>query len=230
MIPIIFIPGVTGTAETFSHQISALWRYGPVMVASTLEGDTIGEMADAILANAPPRFALVGFSMGGYIAFEIMHKAPERVERLALVDTSARPDTPEQTKQRRANLERMKTEDPAVLRAEAEPFLLHPDNLGHEEFRRMGAHSLEIFDLETVTRQQQAIIARKDSRADLAKIAVPTLVVVGEADQSTPPELAREMADAIPGAKLVIIEKSGHMSPVEQPEAVNAALIDWITN
>ena len=100
--PIVFVPGLLCSAEVFGPQIAALWPYGPVHIASTLEGSTIAEIASSILAAAPPSFALVGLSMGGYISLEIMRQAPERVRKLALLDTSARPDTPQQTELRRA--------------------------------------------------------------------------------------------------------------------------------
>ena len=105
MAPILLIPGLLCSADVFAPQISSLWRLGPMTVASTLEGTTIGEVAARILDAAPPRFALAGLSMGGYICFEIMRQAPERVLRLALLDTSALPDTAEQTAFRRAKLE-----------------------------------------------------------------------------------------------------------------------------
>src|SRR4051794_28223718 len=102
MTPTVLVPGLLCSAEVFGPQIAALWPHGPVTVASTLEGDTIAAIAAAIVAAAPPRFALAGISMGGLICLEIMRQAPERVIKLALLDTSARPDTPEQTAQRRA--------------------------------------------------------------------------------------------------------------------------------
>ncbi len=105
MTPIVLIPGLLCTAEVFAPQIPALWPYGPVTVASTLEGDSIAAMAAAILASAPPRFALAGFSMGGYLAHEILRRAPERVTRLALLSTSARADQPIQVEMRQALLE-----------------------------------------------------------------------------------------------------------------------------
>ena len=89
MIPIVLIPGLLCSAEVFAPQVAALWRYGPITVASTLEGKTMAEIAAAILATAPPRFALVGISMGGHISLEIMRQAPERVIKLALLDTRA---------------------------------------------------------------------------------------------------------------------------------------------
>ena len=228
MTPSVLIPGLNNTAELFLPQIAALWSYGPVTVASTLEGETIAEMAAAILRDAPPRFALAGFSMGGYIAFEIMRRAPERVLKLTLIDTSARPDRRDQALARRIGLKMMETGDPVRLHAEAEKRLLHPDHWGDAGFRDMRERASALLGVSGARRQQEAIIARPDSRPGLGSIAVPTLVLVGDADATTPPELSEEMAAAIPGARLVVVEKSGHMTPYEQPEAVNRALIEWI--
>src|ERR1700730_10920786 len=126
MTPIVLVPGMLCTTEIFASQIAALWPYGSVTVASTLEGDTIAEMAAAILAAAPPRFALAGISMGGYIELEIMRQAPGRVIKLALLDTEARPDTPEQTAQRRALLAQVDTGNFETLLALAVPAIVHP--------------------------------------------------------------------------------------------------------
>jgi pimeloyl-ACP methyl ester carboxylesterase len=188
----------------------------------------MAEMPSAILAQAPPRFALAGLSMGGYISLEIMRQAPERVARLALLDTSARSDTPEQTKTRRALMARAhKGEFDAVL-AETAPKLLHPDRRDDRVLigvqMRMG-HSV---GAEAYCRQQGAIIGRADSRPHLARIGVPTMVLVGDEDGVTPPDCAREMADSIPGARLTTIPNAGHLSTLEQPTAVNAALARWL--
>src|SRR5258707_14762974 len=130
MNPIVLVPGMLCTPEIFASQITALWPYGSVTVASTLEGETIAEMAAAILAAAPPRFALAGISMGGYIELEIMRQAPERVLKLALLDTEARPDTPAQTAQRRALLAQVDTGNFETLLALALPAIVHP---AHQE-------------------------------------------------------------------------------------------------
>lgn len=228
MTPILLIPGLACTAEMFTAQIAALWPHGPVTVASTLEGDTIAGMAASILAAAPPRFALGGISMGGYISFEILRQAPERVTRLALLDTSARPDTPEQTEARRAFVARVRQgELEAVLRQIA-PNLLHPDHrdaaLLIETQVRMGL----AVGPDGFVRQEEAISGRIDSRPHLSAINVPTMVLVGDRDPLTPPSRAEEIAAGVPGARLVVVSECGHASTLEQPEAVNRALVNWI--
>jgi pimeloyl-ACP methyl ester carboxylesterase len=230
MTPIVLIPGLACTAELFAPQIPALWPHGSVTVASTLEGDGMAGMAAAILRDAPPRFTLGGLSMGGYIALEIMRQAPERVLKLALLDTAARSDTPEQSDLRRALVARVEGgELEAVLRQIA-PNLLHPDHRNDlsliETQVRMGL----AVGPEGFARQQAAIIGRIDSRPSLSAIAVPTLVLVGDRDALTPPIRSEEMAAAIPGARLVVIPNCGHASSLEQPDAVNAALTEWLVD
>lgn len=228
MTPVVLVPGLACTAEMFAPQVAALSPHRPVSIASTGEGDSMARMAAAILHDAPPRFALGGISMGGYIAFEIVRQAPERVERLALLDTTARPDAPEQTAQRQALIARAEDGQLEAIMREIAPRLLHPrhkaDQTLIEVQVRMG---LEVGAAGFV-RQQRAIIGRPDSRPDLPGIRVPTLVLVGDRDPLTPPIRAREMADALPDASLVIVADCGHASTLEQPDAVNAALLDWL--
>lgn len=229
MTPIVLVPGLMCTAEIFAPQIPPLWAYGPVTVASTLVGETIADMASAILANAPPRFALAGISMGGYISFEIMRQAPERVTRLALIDTTARPDTPEQTANRRVLMTAAKKGHFRSAVSQSLPMLSHPDRRGDKALNEINLRmALEIGPTH-MARQQEAIISRVDSRPSLARIEVPTLVAVGDSDPLTPPDRSEEIAAGIAGAKLVVIPQCGHCSTLEQPEAVNAALLDWLS-
>lgn len=228
MTPILLIPGLACTAELFAPQIPALWRHGPVTVASTLEGDSMAEMAAAILRDAPPRFALAGLSMGGYLALEIMRQAPERGLKLALLDTTARPDTPEQSALRRTLIDRSDAgELEAVLRQIA-PNLLHPDHHNDQTLIEAQVRMGLAVGPEGFKRQQTAIIGRIDSRPSLSAIAVPTLVLVGDRDALTPPDRSEDMAAAIPGARLVVVPDCGHASSLEQPEAVSAALVEWV--
>ena len=228
MTPVVFVPGLLCSSEVFAPQMAALWPFGPVTVASTLEGKTLAEMAAAILATAPERFALVGLSMGGYICFEIMRQAPDRVAKLALLNTSARPDSPEEILQRRALLGQARRDFEATL-AQVMPAILHPahrnDPLLRETNLRMGL----TVGFDSFERQTEAIIARVDSRPSLAEIRVPTLVIAGDSDPLMPRDRTEEIAAEIPGARLVVIQECGHASTLEQPEAVGRALIDWIT-
>jgi pimeloyl-ACP methyl ester carboxylesterase len=229
MTPVVLVPGLLCSAEVFAPQVAALWPHGPVMVASTLEGETIAEMAAAILAAAPERFALGGLSMGGYISFEIMRQAPERVVKLALLDTTARPDTPEQTRLRRALVSRARREGFTGVLVEAMAAITHPSRRDDPALREINVRMGLAVGVDGFARQTEAVIARSDSRPGLSAISVPTLVLVGDSDPLTPPHLAEEMAGAIPGARLVVALQCGHACTLEQPEAVNRALVEWIS-
>lgn len=228
MTPTLLLPGLICTPELFAAQIPALWPHGPVTVASTLEGGSIADIAAAVLRDAPPRFALGGLSMGGYIALEILRQAPERVVKLALLDTSARPDAPEQTERRKGLIARATDGDFEGVMAAMMPNLLHPDHREDRTLIELMIRMGRAVGPEGFVRQQKAIIGRIDSRPFLPEIAVPTLVLVGDQDGVTPPEHAREMAETIPDARLVVVPNAGHVSTLEQPEAVNAALLDWL--
>ena len=228
MIPIVLVPGLLCTAELFAPQVAALWPYGPVTVAYTLEGRTMAEIAAAILEAAPPRFALAGISMGGYLSFEIMRQAPERVVKLALLDTSPLPDTPEQTAQRRALVAGALAGEFAALLEPGLISMFHPAHREDPALRAVQMRMAVTVGADGFARQTEAVIGRSDSRPGLATISVPTLVLVGDADPLTPPERAEEMVALIPRARLVVVPECGHASTLEQPEAVNHALVEWI--
>ena len=124
-LPILLIPGLGATSRLYTHQIAGLWQAGPVMVANHTGQDSMPALAQEILASAPPAFALAGLSMGGYIAFEIVRQAPERVLKLALLDTTARPDTPEQAERRQAMIGKARTGDMAAIAGPLFSVLVH---------------------------------------------------------------------------------------------------------
>lgn len=228
MTPLVFIPGLLCTAELFMPQVAALWPYGPVTIASTLEGETIAEIATAILAQAPPEFALVGLSMGGMISLEIMRQAPGRVRKLALLSTSAQPAPPEQTILFQDMLTQARRGEAATIMSAGLNAVLHSNHQQDSALRAINQRMATAFSTEAFARQANAVRTRVDSRPSLAAITVPTLVLAGEQDQLTPPALAQEMAAAIPQARLVIVPECGHASTLEQPQAVNAALEEWL--
>ncbi|MGA2895222.1 MAG: alpha/beta fold hydrolase [Xanthobacteraceae bacterium] len=227
-LPIVLVPGLTCSARLYAGQIPALWQFGPVTVADHRRDDSMAAIARRILAAAPPRFALAGLSMGGYIAFEIMRQAPERVAKLALLDTGARGDTAEQTERRKIVIALAKSGRYAEVPDIAFPVYVHPNRHGDAALKQLVRTMAEETGVEAFLRQQQAIIGRPDSRPGLAAISCPTLVLVGDSDAATPPELAREIAAGIAGSRLVTIPDSGHLSTLEQPQAVTVALLDWM--
>lgn len=227
-LPLILIPGLLDSARLYAQQLPELWRLGPVTIADHTRDDTMAGIARRILANAPPRFALAGLSMGGYICFEILRQAPERVARLALLDTSARADTPEATAMRRTQMAlAVSGHFTEVVEAQFVR-LVSPARREDAALRETNRRMAEDVGPEAFIRQQTAILGRPDSRPGLAAIACPTLVLVGEQDELTPPERAREMAAGIRGAHLVTVPDCGHLSALEQPDAVTRALREWL--
>ena len=229
-LPTVLVPGLNCSARLYAEQIPALWRFGPVMVADHTRDDTLAAIARRILAAAPPRFALAGLSMGGYIAFEIMRQAPQRVEKLALLDTGPAPETAFQTEHRLPLLELAKTGRFAEVPDRQFPIFVHRARHGDATLKALVRTMAEETGAAAFLRQQRAIMGRPDSRPTLGDIKCPTLVLVGEGDELTPPALSEEIAAGISGSRLVVVPDCGHLSTVERPQAVNAALIAWLTS
>lgn len=227
--PVVFLPGHLCTGALYAPQIAALAPRGVATQVVMLTGqDSMAGMAEAVLAQAPPRFALCGLSMGGYVAFEVMRRAPGRITRLALLDTTARPDTPERAGVRRADISLVEQGGIEALLPDLPRRWLHPDRQRDPAWcERIYAMAREV-GAEAQRRQACAIFGRRDDRRVLASIAAPTLVLCGAEDIATPPDAHREMAEAIPGARLEIIEGCGHLSTLEAPEAVTEALERWL--
>jgi pimeloyl-ACP methyl ester carboxylesterase len=227
-LPVLLIPGLYATPRMYAEQVPALWRFGPVTVADHTRADDLDAIAAQILADAPPRFALAGLSMGGYLALSILRQAPDRVERVALMDTAATPDTEESKAIRRAAIELLREERFAEVVEQAFPRLVHPSRADHPGLRAVQREMLEATGAAAAIRQQTAIMGRPDARPGLTAIAVPALILVGDHDQITPPQRAVEMADAIPDARLVVLPDCGHLATMERPELVTAELLAWL--
>ena len=190
--------------------------------------ESMADIARSILASAPDRFALIGLSMGGYVSFEIMRQAPERVVKLALLDTSARPDSAEQTANRRAQISQSGNVPVGTLVDAMFPRLVHASRHGDARLRQVLRLMAEEVGGTGFVRQQMAIIGRPDSRPTLGAIRCPTLVLVGDGDALTPPPVAEEIAKGIEGATLVKVPECGHCSTLECPEQVTRALMDFL--
>ena len=228
-VPVVLVPGLLCSPRLYAEQLPALWRFGPVSVASPLHDDSLAAIARRFLATAPPRFALAGLSMGGYLAFEIMRQAGHRVTRLALLNTSARPDTTEQAQRRRDQIAMAHggqfTEVVEFLYRRWVRAARRSDLALHQVIRQMADET----GPEAFTRQQTAIMNRTDSRPGLTAIGCQVLVVAGEDDEVTVPDRAAEIAGCIPRAQLIVIPDCGHLSTLEQPAAVTRVLAGWLT-
>jgi len=226
--PLLLLPGLLCDEELWRYQIKALKGLADCQVPDLTRFDNMNMLAQGVLAMAPPQFALAGLSMGGYVAFEIMRQAPERVTKLCLLDTSARPDTPEQTEKRQAlinmcHVGQFKGVTPRLL-----PMLINSTRLKDKELTDVIFGMAGRVGRDAFIRQQTAIMNRPDSRPLLSLIHCPTQIICGHQDMLTPPDIAREIAAGIKGARMDIIEDCGHLSPLEQPEKVSAIMKGWL--
>ena len=227
-LPLVLIPGLVASARLYAPQLPQLWGAGAVMIADHTRADSMEEIARHILERAPRVFALAGLSMGGYLCFEVLRQAAERVARLALLDTSAAPDSAEQSAARRAQMALVSQGRFAEVLQALWPRLVHRSRRDDDALRRVfELMALEVGP-EAYLRQQTANITRPDSRPTLAAIRCPTLVLVGDGDELTPPERAHEMARGIAAARLVSVPQCGHLSTLERPDEVTRTLLEWL--
>ena len=227
-IALALCPGLLLDGRLWRHQIAALSDVADCVVPEFTTQDSTGAMAREVLAKMPRQFALAGLSMGGYVALEVVLQAPERVTHLALLDTRAVTDTPEEAARRRGLIElsrqgRFKGVTPKLL-----PLLLHPRNLTNQPLTRLVMDMAESVGREAFIRQETALLNRRNRSKDLPTIIQPTLVLCGRQDALTPLAQSQAMARAIPNAKLVVVDDAGHLAPLEQPEAVNRAMREWL--
>jgi pimeloyl-ACP methyl ester carboxylesterase len=223
--PLLLLPGLICDHALWEHQLRHL--PAPVSVADLTRDDSIGAMAARVLDEAPPVFDLAGLSMGGYVAFEILRRAPDRVVRLCLLDTAATADTEEQTARRRGLMQLARTGQFRGVTPRLLPLFVHPDRVAEEPLAGSIMAMAERVGPDAFLRQQNAIMGRADSRRSLAAIAAPTLVICGREDALTPLARSEEIAAAIPRARLAVIEECGHLATMERPQAVTALMRLW---
>lgn len=225
---LILLPGLLCDGALWRHQTTHLADQIEVQVADLTLDNTVSAMAARVLAQAPPTFALAGLSLGGYVAQEIMRQAPDRVERLALVDTNARADNEDQRKARGdliklADVGKFKGVTPRLL-----PSLIHPSRMEEPAVAGVVMEMAERVGQQAFKRQQEAIMDRKDGRGDLEAIRIPTLILAGRQDALCPPKVQQEMAERLPNGKLVLVEDCGHLVSLERPEATTAVFRYWL--
>lgn len=226
--PVVLLPALMCNAGLFLHQIQALKEEVDFFVPDLTLDTDIGSVAERVLREAPDYFALAGISMGGYIAFEIMRRAPERVKRLALIDTSALPDTEGARRKRMNMIETAREAGMKNIIHSVLPNLVAPKHLDNDMVCRVLLYMAEKVGIQGYINQQKIIMSRPDSFPLLPGITCPTLVFGGYQDKLTPPDLMKKIADAIPNAVHAVIADSGHMSPLENPAAVTAVMRAWL--
>jgi len=226
--PVLVLPGLLEDADAFEPQLASLREVTTCEVADLTRGDSIGKLAEDALAQAPQGpLAVAGHSMGGYVALEMVRRWPARVERLALLNTHARPDSAESTENRRRLMALAERDFPGVIQA-LTPKLLAPAHQGDPGMTGTLSEMALGAGKEAFLRQERAIIGRIDSRPGLGAIRCPTLVVAGREDQIMPVEWLEELARGIPGARLEVIEGCGHMASLEKPREVAQLLRRWL--
>jgi pimeloyl-ACP methyl ester carboxylesterase len=227
--PLLLLPGLSSTPEIWDEVRADL----PVgIVCHALENaalEDIDAIADEILAGAPPRFALAGFSFGGYVSLAIAAKAMDRIERLALIATGANADSPEAAASRKRLIEIAQADYESVDGRMAK-FLLHPDRVEDAAIHAKRTRMSRDYGAARFIAQQRAAMARPARNAVLASIRVPTLIAVGREDKVTPLAQHEEMARRIPAAELVVFERCGHLAPLEAPHELAQALTKWMTH
>jgi pimeloyl-ACP methyl ester carboxylesterase len=225
---LVLLPGLICDEALWSHQARAFADSFELIYPDVSGDDDIVRLAATVLASLPERFLLTGLSMGGYVALEMIRQAPARVERLALLGTSARADTDWQARRRRGLIALSRRGTFKGVTPRLLPQLLHPSRLDDvtlvETITAMAAR----VGRDGFINQQKTILSRQDARDLLPSISCPTLVLCGRDDQMTPPDLSREIASAIPGAELVLIDDCGHLPPLERPDQTIDALARWL--
>ncbi len=234
MTPVVLLPGLVCDATVWSHARAALGAHGDVGIAEYGLLDSLGAMAEKVLAESPPHFAVAGHSMGGRVALEVLRRAPQRVTALALLDTGTQPLAAGEAGEREAA---GRHELLAIAREQGMATMAARWVQGMVWKPRLQDHALIDSVIQMFARrsadmfaaQIRALLARPDATGLLAGIRCPTLVLCGENDAWAPAARHREMAAQIPGATLTLIPECGHMCTLERPEAVTRALLDWQT-
>lgn len=228
MQTLLLLPGLLHDVRIWQYQALALADCARIVICDLTQADTIAAMAASVLAAAPEgKFALAGLSMGGYVALEIMRQAPERISGLALLDTSARPDTELTRENRYAAIQQARTNFKQVV-DDLIPKQLTPEHGEDERLVRLIHDMASSLGEKVFARQQNAMSNRIDSVPFLSAIKCPTLVLCGREDAITPLGLHQEMVSEIPHAGLVIVNDCGHLSVIEKPLRVNEALTRWL--
>lgn len=226
--PLVFLPGMMCDARLFGPQLAALSPDYTITVAPITKGDRIEEIASGLLDALPGKFALAGLSMGGIVAMELLRRAPDRISRIALMDTNALAETPQSA----ANYEPLIIKAKSGRLADVVAEVMPPDALAPGPYRAevmaLLVDMAENIGSITLIRQIRALQRRRDQQATLRRCKVPALVLCGEHDSLTPIKRHTFMAELIPYAELKVIEGAGHLPTLEQPEATTEALLDWL--
>lgn len=227
--PLVLLPGMMCDARLFAAQIAAFWESRPVIIPPMTGQDSVAAMAANVLRMAPAEFALAGLSMGGIVAMELVRQAPDRVTHLALMDTNAKSEPPKVAAHRDPQIARVQAgglQD--VMRNELMPYYVADGPLADDALEQCLAMA-DTLGPDVFADQSRALQTRPDQQDTLRQIKVPTLILCGEADRLCPPHLHELMHDLTPGSVMKTIKGAGHLPTLEQPQATNEALLQWLT-
>lgn len=228
MTPLVLIPGMMCDARLFSPQISAFSATHPIALAPIADHDTVEALAADILAWAPPTFALAGLSMGGIVAMEILRQDPDRVARLALLDTNPLAETDAVKSRREPQIDKVRAGGlRGVMRDEMKPNYL-TDGPSRGAILDLCMAMAETLGPDVFIRQSRALQTRPDQQETLRAYSGPSLVLCGRDDALCPVQRHELMASLLPRSTLTIIDGAGHLPVLEQPEKTNAALRRWL--
>jgi len=226
--PLVLLPGMMCDSRLFGPQIAALSGKVPLHLAPITAHDNMQELAAGILVTAPPRFALAGLSMGGIVAMEMVRQAPDRIERLALLDTNPRAELAEVGARRKPQIDRVRAGGlKEVMRDELKPNYLADGPLRQNVLDLCMTMALDLGS-DVFERQSTALRTRPDQQETLTSVVCPTLILVGAEDRLCPPDRHELMHRLISGSALKIIDGAGHLPTLEQPDAVTAAFKTWL--
>ncbi|ROZ79704.1 alpha/beta fold hydrolase [Ramlibacter sp. WS9] len=229
MTRLILLPGLAADETMWEAQVPALAPWAPIVAdVHAQPHETIEAMAAALLVTHEGPLVLCGASMGGMIAMEAARQAPQRITGLALLGTSARPETPDMRKLREGAIELFAQGRVAEVIEPNVAFAFHPDQARDAVLVRSYIDFVLRAGADQLIRQNRAVIVRPDARTHLAAVRCPTLVMCGDSDQLAPPECSLEIAALVPGAQLKWVPRCGHMLTMERPDVVNAELVAWL--
>ena len=226
--PLVLLPGMMCDARLYSPQIAAFSHERPIVTVPLNDHDTVQALANDIILNAPPRFALAGLSMGGIVAMEVFRQAPERITRLALLDTNPKAEAATIAEKREPQMQKVRDGQlRAVMRDEMKPnYLTDGPRMG--QILDLCMAMAETLGPDVFIAQSRALQSRPDQQDTLRTVRVPTLILCGEDDTLCPIHRHELMHDLIPGSTLKIIKNAGHLPTLEQPDATNEALAKWL--
>ncbi len=228
MEPLVFLPGMMCDARLFGPQLAAFSGHMAVTVAPVTQGERVEEIASILLDALPKRFALAGLSFGGIVAMEVLRRAPDRVTRLALMDTNPLAETPQMAAMREPQIVKVRAgRMREVMAEEMKPSYLAPGPFKHE-ILELVIDMAEALGPEVFVRQSRALQKRRDQQGTLRQCKVPTMVMCGAHDELCPPKRHEFMAELIPFAELRVFDQSGHLPTLEQPAETITALQDWL--